>query len=92
MQTRQCGTVPRHEANQALPAVSALHTHFDVSHGMGLNAKRPGQQLERGYLYNYRGHSCRPEYRKHLLLNFSFVKVPVALYDLLTSCDPEILQ
>lgn len=84
--------MPRHEANQALPAVSALHTHFDVSGGMGLNAKRPGQQLERRYLYNYRGHSCCPEYRKHLLSNFFLVKVPVALSDLLTSCDPKILQ
>ena len=62
MQTQQCGTMPRHEANQALPAVSALHTHFDVAHRMGLNAKCPGQQLGRGYLCNYRGHSCRPGY------------------------------
>lgn len=29
------------------------NTHFDVSHRMGLNAKCPGQQLGRGYLYNY---------------------------------------
>lgn len=53
MQTQQCGTMPRHEADQALPAVPALHTHFDVSHRMGLNAKYPGQQLMRGYLYNH---------------------------------------
>lgn len=69
MQTQQCGTMPRHEANQAQPAVSALHTHFDVSHGMGLNAKCPGQQFERRYLYNYREHSCGPEYTVHLMVN-----------------------
>lgn len=62
MQTQQCGTMPRHEANQALPAVSALNTHFDVSHRMGLNAKCPGQQLGREYLYNNQGHSYHPEY------------------------------
>lgn len=56
MQTQQCGTMPRHEANQTPPAVSALHTHFDVPHGMGLNAKCPGQQLEKEYLDNYLGH------------------------------------
>lgn len=47
MKTRQRGTMPRHEANQAAPAVSALHTHFDVSRRMRLNAKCPGQKLSR---------------------------------------------
>lgn len=87
MQTQQCGTMPRHEANQAQPAVSALHTHFDVSHGMGLNAKCPGQQFERRYLYNYREHSCGPEYTVHLMVNFLSHE---------TSCDietpPEMLE
>lgn len=80
--------MPRHEANQAQPAVSALHTHFDVSHGMGLNAKCPGQPFERRYLYNYREHSCGPEYTTHLLLNLG--ELPGTSCDLVT--PPEMFE